>query len=397
MKRLLDSVFRRVEGGAFTVSYWDGTEHTYGEGPSAFRISLKEGRIARRLLRDPVLGIGEAYMDGLVDFEGDLDELFRMAHANTDVVNRRKGFLWRVFQRRPKPVSLRRQARDVQSHYDLGNEFFRLFLDESMTYSCAYFRTPETTLYEAQQAKVDHILRKLSLKPGQRLLDIGCGWGWLIQRAAEEYGVQAVGITLSREQHRGARERIERQGLSRRVEVRLVDFRELREEPFDRVVSVGMFEHVGSANYPLYMERVRSLLKPGGISLLHTITQPREGRLNPWLSKYIFPGGEIPSVRGITHLLPEYGLHLVDVESLRIHYAMTLDHWADRFEQHAEDVTRMYDERFTRMWRLYLRSCAASFRYSGLDIHQFLFTNGLNNELPLTREHVYRREVEESA
>jgi len=210
-------------------------------------------------------------------------------------------------------------------------------------------------------------------------------------RAAQEYGVKATGITVSREQYAAIKKQIEGLQLDDLAEVRLADYRKLAREgqPFDKVVSVGMFEHVGRENLPVYMTTVRDLLKPGGLSLLHTITHPTESPINPWIEKYIFPGGYIPSLREIIRLLPDYAFHLLDVESLRMHYAMTLDRWTEGFEKNVKTVREKYGEPFVRMWRMYLRSSAASFRCSGLSVHQILFSRGLNNDLPLTREHHY--------
>jgi cyclopropane-fatty-acyl-phospholipid synthase len=247
-------------------------------------------------------------------------------------------------------------------------------------------------LFQAQLNKIDYTLKKLQLKPGEKLLDIGSGWGWLIIRAAQQYGVEATGITLSREQYLKTKERIEELGLTGQVDVRLMDYRDLAKsgEKFDKVVSIGMVEHVGHANLPKYFAAVDKLLVPQGLSMLHSITGLIEGPCNKWILKYIFPGGYIPSIRELIGHLPDFDFHLLDVESLRLHYAKTLDFWAKNFEKHVEKVREKYGERFVRMWRLYLNSCAASFRVSGLNIHQILFSKGLNNNLEMTRAFLYQ-------
>jgi cyclopropane-fatty-acyl-phospholipid synthase len=221
-------------------------------------------------------------------------------------------------------------------------------------------------------------------------LDIGCGWGGLIIRAAQQYGVKAKGITLSEEQYKKVQERIVENGLQGQVEVELIDYRELTAtSPFDKISSVGMFEHVGQANYPHFMKAIDRLLKNQGLALLHTITHPTEEKPDPWIEKYIFPGGYIPSLREIVALLPEYNFHPTDIESLRIHYAMTLDCWVKAYEAHVDQVKEMYGERFVRMWRLYLRGSAASFRQEGMNLHQIVFTKSFNNDLALTRDFLY--------
>ncbi|WCK56598.1 cyclopropane-fatty-acyl-phospholipid synthase [Aneurinibacillus sp. Ricciae_BoGa-3] len=383
---LFHKFFSGIKGADFQVTYLDGTTEKYGTGDPRFTLVFRDKISLTELTKNPVLTFGEAYMNGAVDIDGSIEEIIRAANMN-------KSIFWsKTLSKLAVLPNLRKQKENVQYHYDLGNDFYSLWLDETMSYSCAYFRTPEDTLEQAQLQKIDHVLKKLQLKERETLLDIGSGWGWLIIRAAQQYGVKSTGVTLSEEQYKKTKERIAELGLENQVDVQLLDYRALAKtgRKFDKISSVGMFEHVEQAYYPDFMKSVQTMLKDQGLMLLHTITHPTEEPSDPWIEKYIFPGGYIPSFREIIQLLPEYDFHLIDAESLRLHYAKTLDNWAERFENHVETVKGMYGERFVRMWRLYLNAAAASFRLSGLNIHQILFSKGLNNNLEITRDYMYR-------
>ncbi len=387
-KRQLELILSRIKNGGMTVTYWDGDTRRYG-AEIWLHIHLRTRAVARRMLRSLDLAIGEGYMNEEIDVEGDLAELGRLTYANRLELAPWAARLARRSSRRRDSKS--RQVANVQYHSDLGNDFYRLWLDDSMTYSCAYFQRPFDSLEQAQQQKVEHVLRKLDLRPGMTLLDIGSGWGELIIAAARRYGVRAHGLTLSREQHEATRRRIDSDHLSPMVSVDLRHYQDLPADArFDRVVSVGMYEHVGRDNHAAYMAAVDRVLKPEGISLLHTITQTVERPTNPWIDRYIFPGGYLPTLQGIFAQLPSRDFHPVDYESLRRHYARTLDRWSARFETSVERVREMYGERFVRMWRLYLRGSAAGFRYGKLDLAQILWTKGLTDSTPMTRDYMYR-------
>ncbi|CUH96014.1 hypothetical protein P22_2102 [Propionispora sp. 2/2-37] len=392
-KTFVKSLFEKIQHGGLEVVYWDGEKVSYGDKTPYFTLIFKKEPPVNFKIEDPMVALGEAYMDEIIDFQGRLDDALQIMHDNQQYFttgNLTTSLMAKIVNGVADKLQ---QKHNIEHHYDLGNDFFSLWLDETMNYSCAYFKTPEDSLHQAQLQKLDHILKKLDLKPGERLLDIGSGWGWLIIKAAREYGAKALGITLSEEQYRGTRERIASLGLSDQVDVQVVNYLDLDEKQlqFDKIVSVGMFEHVGKENLPKYMAKINQLLTPGGLSLLHTITHTTEDvPNNTWMKKYIFPGGYVPSLRETMWLLPEYDFHLLHTESLRMHYAMTLDRWYENFTRHIDLIRKKFGRRFVRMWSLYLQGCAASFRISGLNVHQILFSKGLNNDLPPTLEHIYR-------
>lgn len=388
-KLFLNKLFEHIKGGSFDVQYWDGSIKHFGEGEPQFTIIFNKPLDAKKVIDDPSLYFGEAYMRGDIDYKGDIRTILDLAFRNKDLFESGNKVFDTIAKFIPKTVE--RNKEDIKYHYDIGNDFYSLWLDESMTYSCAYFENPEDSLYEAQINKVNYILKKLYLKEGQTLLDIGSGWGELIIRAAKQYKVKSLGITLSEEQYNKTQERIKEEKLEDLVDVKLQDYRELAKSDvqFDRLVSVGMLEHVGRANIPDFMDCADSLLKDKGVFLLHTITKQKETKSNRWMEKYIFPGGYIPSVREIVNILPEHDFYIKDMESLRLHYAKTLKCWADNFEENVDKVLEMFDEPFVRMWRAYLNSCIFGFLYRVVDVHEFLLEKGINNELPMTRHYLY--------
>ncbi|MDD2972390.1 MAG: cyclopropane-fatty-acyl-phospholipid synthase [Lachnospiraceae bacterium] len=362
----------------------EGKQYVIGEGEPSFTVIMHEIPEMGTLLTSTSIALGEAYMDQNIEIQGDIYEALnqfmgQLGKFSTDHKKLKK----LIFSSGSKE----NQKKEVSSHYDIGNDFYKLWLDEDLNYSCGYFRNETDTLYEAQCNKVERILEKLDLQEGMSLCDIGCGWGFLLIQAAKKYKIHGVGITLSTEQKKKFQERIVEEGLEEYLSVRLLDYRDLPKQKlsFDRVVSVGMLEHVGREHYEMFMESVKSILRPGGLFLLHYISALQEHPGDPWIKKYIFPGGVVPSLRELIHIAGDMNYYTLDVESLRRHYNKTLLCWNANFQKHRQEVVEMFDEKFARMWELYLCSCAASFMNGVIDVHQILFTNGINNELPMTR------------
>ncbi len=373
----------------FAVELWDGESIGFGD-PPRFVLRFKSEETTKDILNRGFLGFGEAYTAGEVEVDGELQELMRLGLAidfdGTDMPFRQKIRLLPAYLKAKNTI--KRAPQQIAHHYDRGNDFYALYLDPTMTYSCAYFRNGQDSLEQAQLNKYEHICRKLMLQPGETLVDVGCGWGGMLIYAAQKYGVKGVGITLSENQYDYVGRKIKELGLERQLEVRFEDYRNLH-DTFDKFVSIGMFEHVGKDYIPLFMEKVARLVKPGGLGLLHTIGKDTESPSDAWIMQYIFPGGYIPNLSEVTQSMGKYGFSILDVENLRLHYAHTLDRWAENFERNIDQVRELFDKNFERMWRLYLNSCAAGFKYGEIRLHQFLFSNGLNNDLPITREHVY--------
>lgn len=359
-------------------------EKKIGRENPRFTVDLKKNLDKKEMLTSTSLSLGEAYMRGDIEVDHDLYEVLNCFMGEMDKFTADKSALKKLLS---TSRSKKNQEREVQSHYDIGNDFYRLWLDETMSYSCGYFKEEGDSLYQAQVNKVDHILDKLSLKEGMNLLDIGCGWGYLLKRAAKEYGVRGVGITLSEEQYQKFSRDIEEEGLSDLLQVKRMDYRDLKKSgmEFDRIVSVGMMEHVGRGSYEEFMENVDAVLKDRGLCLLHFISALEEHEGDAWIKKYIFPGGVIPSLREIINILPDYHFYTLDVESLRRHYNKTLLCWRENFNLCRDKIIEDKGEEFARMWELYLAACAATFQNGIVDIHQILVSKGVNNELALNR------------
>jgi cyclopropane-fatty-acyl-phospholipid synthase len=386
----------RIRRGCLSVQLPDGSRRVFGDEGSELRgeMHIHDMEALRRLLLGGEVGGGEAYMEGLWS-SPDLVALISLAVANRTDLALSKGW-WRVPARVIRTVDHRRNRntkggarRNIRAHYDLGNDFYRLWLDERMVYTCAYYTRPGATLEEAQLAKMNHVARKLRLTPGQTVFEAGCGWGALALHLAQHYGAKVRAYNISREQLAYARERARTQRLEDRVEFVEDDYRNIR-GTCDRFVSVGMLEHVGPEHYRQLGRVICDCLAPDGAGLIHTIGRNQPAPNNPWTERRIFPGSLPPSLSEITRIFEPYDFSVLDVENLRLHYARTLEHWLARFEAQEEQVGAMFDERLVRMWRLYLSGSIAAFRAGALDLFQVLFNRPGGNNVAWTRASLYR-------
>ena len=389
----------RADGGLpLAMVLPDGERIDFGDAPE-FTLTIRDPTVLPSLAQPSLGALAEAYVEGRIDFDGDVAEAIAVAARLVE------GAGASVAQRPPlAPAEHLPQTdrADISHHYEVGNAFYRLWLDERMVYSCAYFERGDEDIDAAQLAKLDHICRKLRLAPGERFLDIGCGWGALALHAAQRYGVAAVGITLSEQQAALARERVAAAGLADRVEILLLDYRDLplrfAEGSFDKVASVGMFEHVGVRNLSAYFGTAARMLRDRGLMLNHGITsadvenRPVGSGASTFVGRYVFPNGELPHLALAVREMSAAGFEVVDVESLRRHYALTLGHWSRRLEQRLGEAANQVSERTLRIWRIYLAGCAHGFAQGWMNLHQVLGSRQVaagDTELPLTRHWMY--------
>jgi cyclopropane-fatty-acyl-phospholipid synthase len=390
---MLEAVVRkRLKRGSLIIRLPGGREIAIGDRELAPIVRVVDNRTALRIAMKPDLALGEAYMDGgLVMDRGDLWDFLEVIGQNMGS-GELPGLLARLLDHLHQANDRLTARRNVSHHYDLSRAFYEMFLDQDMQYSCAVFERPGMTLEEAQLAKKRRLMTKLLIEPGMRVLDIGCGWGGLGLTLAEEAQAQVTGVTLSTEQLATARARAEARGLAGRAQFELIDYRDV-EGPFDRIVSVGMFEHVGVPNYEAYFQTVRRLLTDDGVAVIHSIGRKNgPSTTQPWIEKYIFPGGYIPALSEVIPAIERAGLWITDVEILRIHYAETLRGWRERFMKRRDEVAAMYDERFCRMWEFYLGTSELAFRYGDHMVFQIQLSRKVD-AVPLTRDYTVQRKT----
>ncbi|MBS2132150.1 class I SAM-dependent methyltransferase (plasmid) [Burkholderia thailandensis] len=395
---LLENMLGRIiRNGTLTLATPDGRRFVFGEGEPRVSIRVENWSVVRHLALNPDLAVGEAYMDGTLTVEhGDIYAFLDLCASNlgwgTGHWLRRARAVARRLGRRlaqHNPVSVARA--NVAHHYDLSDTLYELFLDSDRQYSCAYYQSTDNTLEDAQAQKRRHIAAKLLLRPGLRVLDIGSGWGGLALHLARDADVDVTGVTLSSEQYEYARQRANHAAMANRVRYLLKDYRE-ENGRYDRIVSVGMFEHVGVGHYREYFDKIHRLLDDDGVAVIHTIgCADGPGAAHPWIRKYIFPGGYTPALSEIVQNVERAGLYITDIEVLRLHYAETLKAWRQRFLASWDCVAALYDERFCRMWEFYLAGCEAGFRHSGLVVFQLQLSKRID-AVPLTRDYIWESE-----
>jgi cyclopropane-fatty-acyl-phospholipid synthase len=385
-RSLLKRLLHALGSPPVAIELWDGNRvgTVCREG---HRVQVHDRATLWKLLRRPDFEFAEAYVAGRIETQSDLVELtnsiFTAWRDRTPHPHMEKLRSWGRIGSRSRSAA----RENVHHHYDLGNDFYRLWLDERLLYTCAYFESKETSLEAAQVAKMDHICRKLCLHPGDRVIEAGCGWGAFALHMARNYGAQVTAYNISREQILYARTQVAQAGLTDRVTFIEEDWRQIRGE-CDVFVSVGMLEHVGPENYRKLGGIINRCLTPEGRGLIHTIGLNQERALDSWTERRIFPGAQPPTLHQVMHTFEPYELSVLDVENLRLHYALTLRHWLRRFERSSNVVREMFDEQFVRMWRLYLASSVSAFETGWLQLYQILFAPATNNDLPLTRRHV---------
>jgi cyclopropane-fatty-acyl-phospholipid synthase len=388
---------RSIKSGTLILTFPDGSRQRFGSGGPQVAATITRVQTLRRIALNPDLAVGEAFMDGSLRIDsGDIYEFLDLVMGNLGMTTKsplRRG--WLAFRRLIRPLTLfnpaSRSRANVAHHYDLTDRLYDLFLDADRQYSCAYFGTPVDTLEQAQDRKKRHIAAKLLLRPGQKVLDIGSGWGGLARFLAVEADVSVTGLTLSEEQLSKAKAQTAGAGLKNKVAFHLRDYRH-ETGRYDRIVSVGMFEHVGTPHYRTYFDSVAERLTEDGVALIHTIgSSSPPGAPGAWIKKYIFPGGYVPAMSEVLPAIEKSGLIVTDVEVLRLHYAETLRIWRQRFLANRARIAELYDDRFCRMWEFYLAACEAGFRHGGLVVFQFQLAKR-NSSVPLTRDYIAKAE-----
>lgn len=389
---LIAKLLRMAGSPPIRFQLWNGEVIELEDKIAEFTVYLKDPKALLALVSNPNLAFGDLYSAGRLQVDGDLPDLMEALYFN--VYQAQKHWpkwleaLWR--NHTPRSTGLSEAKENIHHHYDLGNDFYRLWLDGAeMQYTCAYYESPDITLEQAQLAKLEHVCRKLRLKSGMTVAEAGCGWGGLSRYMADKYGVKVRAYNISREQLVYAREEARRRKLDHLIEYIEDDYRNISGQ-YDAFVSIGMLEHVGRDNFPAMSSLIRRVLRPNGIAMLHSIGRNRPMLMNAWIEKRIFPGAYPPSIAELMGICEAGEFSVLDVENLRLHYAQTLTHWMERFQDHRKKVTEMYDEHFTRAWEMYLAGSIAAFRAGSLQLFQVVFTHGSNNRLPRNRRDLYQ-------
>jgi cyclopropane-fatty-acyl-phospholipid synthase len=389
--RLIERLLSFLGNPPIEFLLWNG-EHVSSSGAEmVHRLRIADRATLFSLFTDSQLGFGDAYSEGRISVEGDLVDFLETVYKSAPRTDAAPSLLRRIVNRRrgPRPNTLAGSRANIHRHYDIGNDFYSLWLGRTMAYTCAYYPTPSATLDEAQVAKMHHVCRKLQLQPGQSVVEAGCGWGSLGLHMARHYGVKVRAFNISHQQILYAREQAQAQGLASQVEYVEDDYRNITGR-YDAFVSVGMLEHVGLENYPELGRVATQCLPRHGRGLIHSIGRNRPAPLHAWIERRIFPGAYPPSIAEMMGIFEPWDLSVLDVENLRLHYAKTLRHWLERYEAASERVKSMFDEKFVRMWRLYLAGSVAAFTMGSLQLFQVVFAPRDNNDIPLTRAHLYQ-------
>jgi cyclopropane-fatty-acyl-phospholipid synthase len=387
-KLLLSKMMRAIGNPPLQIMLWNGQKFSNHQGNEVAQVVIRDRGALMKLIADPELNFGEMYAAKRIEVHGSLLDFLDAVYRVWPFKN--QGKIEKILSplKDVRRNSLAGSRKNIQHHYDIGNDFYKLWLDQRMLYTCAYFSNPNISLEDAQLAKMDHVCRKLRLQPGERVIEAGCGWGALAMHMAKYYGVSVQAYNISREQVAYARHRVQAEGLEEKVEFFEDDYRNVKGQ-FDAFVSVGMLEHVGVENYEALGAVINRCLKDNGRGLIHSIGLNFPRPMDAWTERHIFPGANPPSLAQMMSIFEPYDFSVLDVENLRLHYARTLEHWLQRFEENVDLVEEMFDQEFMRAWRLYLAGSLTAFKNGGMQLFQVSFSRAGNNQVPLTRQYLY--------